>query len=61
MVVFFDAISPTERTENRAKLERANRLTDFANFIVRNKVVGYPRILREARSEAWRLSRDDQL
>lgn len=61
MVIFFDAISPTERAENRHKLERANRLTDFANYIIRNKVVGYPRILKEARSEGWRLSRDDQL
>lgn len=49
MVIFFDAISPTERAENRAKLERTNRLTDFANYIIRNKVVGYPRMLKEAR------------
>ncbi len=36
-------------------------MTDFANYIIRNKVVGYPRILIEARSEGWQLSREDQL
>ena len=61
MILYFDSLSSSERTENKAKVERANRLTDFANYITRNRIIGYQKILKEARSEGWKLSKEDQV